>query len=117
MAKTSTLYPELNFGLSEGCIEAGLKISSLETLSKMDFNCNLDGFLELDYTQRLQKLPMHFPRFAFPHCTQDECSNRGTIQFKNGFILLDKADLIFLYEFGFLKCMYDLLQTLKGFEK
>ena len=69
MAKTSTLYPELNFGLSEGCIEAGLKISSLETLSKMDFNCNLDGFLELDYTQRLQKLPMHFPRFASPHCT------------------------------------------------
>ena len=68
MAKTSTLYPELNFGLSEGCIEAGLKISSLETLSKMDFNCNLDGFLELDYTQRLQKLPMHFPRFASPHC-------------------------------------------------
>ena len=68
MAKTSTLYPELNFGLSEGCIEAGLKISSLETLSKMDFNCNLDGFLELDYKQRLQKLPMHFPRFASPHC-------------------------------------------------
>ena len=53
MAKTSTLYPGLNFGLSEGCIEAGLKISSLETLSKMNFNSNLDGFLELDYTQRL----------------------------------------------------------------
>ena len=76
MAKTSTLYPELNFGLSEGCIEAGLKISSLETLSKMDFNCNLDGFLELDYTQRLQKLPMHFPRFASPHCSLIPCMVR-----------------------------------------